>query len=280
MIEIEDFYEFSPNQLFAEYLKFYVSLEYKVNNGRFPQKAFNIINNEVTPSAAQEACYVIDDFNQKNENRDQLGSFIRHFLLYFKNLSDDNNNEDEEEWVFLRHKHQTITYGQIEEAYLCYINNPAVKIAAEMGIDMFYSDFGAKDIINNERYDLGIDIVNTISFSDNTELYKKAIFEAARKNEETLIPTLVNIVIHAYETVKEIRSNEMHDDDEEDYVYEPLFLQQLGDENEDHGENADHVYEPLDDENEEIQEDHDHLLWKKHRPQKEEIDSDDEDLVM
>lgn len=280
MFPIEDFFAFTLTQLFAEYMQYnlmkskelYGDEQGEINDGSYA-RAVNMLNDEVTPNTAQEACYVMDEYIQDTDNGDvQYEKFIEHFLPFFNNLG-EALDEEERNFVFMKYKGQVVTCDDIDEAYLYSFNNPAVKFAAEMGIDMYYNNFGKNEIINNKKYDLGQDLMNAISFSDNTELYTKAIFQAARQNEKYLIPTLVNIVFHAYETVKEIRSNEMHDDEEEDYVYEPLFPP--------HFEEEEEEGEPENEEanEQEVREEYEQLMWKKQRYQ-EEIDSDVEDLVM
>lgn len=273
MTTIEDFFEFYPNHIFAEYMKFYVT-HYEHESYKYEQyktcadfpikapiRAVNIMNNEVTPRASQKACYAMEKFLKKTNIKKQIDNMKYNLLPLFEHLG-DVINKDEVDVVFLKYKYQMITYKQIEEAFLCYTYDPVLKFAIEMSIDMFNNNFGAKDIIESEKYNLKLDIINTISFSENAKLYTKAIFEAVKQNEEYIIPTLVNIVIHAYETVKAIRGYEMHND-EKWCAYEQLYPPP-------HSEDVEF-------ENNKKQEKQ--LLWKKYRDQTQAINSDDEDLV-
>lgn len=289
MIDIEDFFVFKPNQLFADFMKFntkqkysaYICLSDEYGN-KVPEQAVNLMNNETTPNAAEEAAAIIDEAIRANkEEGKQFSTFVDYFLRLFEGLGAQYLEEDD---VFFSNGGQTITYTQIRDAYICHLPSPSIKFAAEMFLDMSYNTFGIPKSIDPEdtRYDLKQDFIAVMTYSKYRNKYKEAIFRAASENIEYIIPTLINIMLHVYETVCEMRDGEMRDDDDD---FRPLFEeeeQEYGEEQqvlEEHEEQ--YVREELQEqpgENDIDQREYYEQIWKRYR-EPEEDNSDDEDLL-
>lgn len=211
MFDVGNFLEFTPNQLFAEYIKFYTEQAQsaydcfsKQRGGEIPARAIEIIHQDTNPQNAQAVCDILNRvICDNNEYEKQFNNFKLFFLPYFENLSDEFYGNREEEDVFLAFGYDVITYDQLYNAYFILINSYH-RFAAEMGIDIWHKTFDINGTVDGNST-TGDDIYKIISFGEDSDYYQWVIFEAAKLSDEFIIPALINVFFHAIDTLKQQR---------------------------------------------------------------------------
>jgi hypothetical protein len=218
MIDIDEFFEFVPDQMFADYMHFYTQQEKsaydclsKRRGGEIPGPVINMIKNDVSPKMASKVCYILDDIIYTNdEDEKQFDNFKTHFLPFFAGIGDELFDSRDADDVFLAHGDRVIEHEQLYYAYMTLLESP-VRFAAEFGIDLWYNNYTIKEF-GGDNSTLCAEIVHSISSGENASLYKRVIFEAEER-DECLIHTLVSVFCHALASVIEAHNHIMPDED-------------------------------------------------------------------
>lgn len=229
MADVRAFFTFTPDQIMVDYMRYYInqpdSPYYCFSNeagSAMPEEVLDAMNRDPSPATVSRICRILDaTIEEGGEQRAQFSNFERYFLPYFEGLMVGEFFDDfEEASVFLARGEDTITYDQLYAAYV-ETAEPAVKFAAEMGIDIWQGLYGVQD--GENVHFIGEDIYDIISHSEYTEMYRNIIFDAAAACDDYIIPALVNIFTHAYTVASQyahIEDEEEEEEEDEDYVME------------------------------------------------------------
>lgn len=208
---IESFLQLKESGVFTEYIKYEARKLHQADVREDHPHLKEIINDLQNDDSYEMACKSADSIVQwhRDDYMMDFEIFIEIFETFFHDASFS----------------ASFNYNAYEEYYESRACDPTIKLHIEMCIEMCFLGFKEEEMEYKEaREFIDRDIKNVL----NSVLYKEGKYMVvlknaiATENKDYVLSSMINIFLHARNTVVQLRNRGMMID-EDDYRYIPMF---------------------------------------------------------